>query len=397
MGIGSSSADDKTVVNNSIRNENNTTIVNRSTLNQMTENINQKSTDTTMDAAKQCSSTTDVSNLIDFTGADVDGDFNLTGVDLSQQVEVNFSCIMNSEFSNTIASSIMEEVVKQYSNIQDDTIKEKLDAAAKTENENGFGSGFFSAAAGSETNTEIVNVSNYNSLSETEKNIHDITKNVISNTTSIKDSQDCLLDVKQRQGLNASGMTVGGNVNINDFKSEQVSTNFGNCVLESKMVNDVLDTVASKLGITIDETKTTAKETDSSGSTDSSNTNLGIGGAIGKGAEGIGSGVATAAKGVGEGGAKLLESAGELVKAVSPFTALANGAIMCGIALVIVVILCVIMGKSGSENDNEEDMDEEDMDEYDEYDDNEDEQYGGFTSSNTSYLHEFITDSTTSL
>ena len=392
MGAGQSS-DGTTTVNNKIRNENNVLKVNKSSLTQVTENINEKSTNTTMEASKECAQNLDAQNIINLAGITTGGDLNIGGsgegeaVNLEQNVESSFHCIQDSKFANTISSSIMEEVVNQYKSIENDTIKDKIKTAVESENTAGLGSSsFFASPAGSTTNTEIENISNYQSLSEDEKHIHDITKNVIASNTDMIDTQKCFADVRGKQGIDASGAHVGGDVNIKNFSSTQNVTSVTDCVQKTSMVNDVLDDIASKLGITIEDTSTLTKETDADTSVATKNEQTGIGGAAGKVIKSVGDGINSA---LGGGVSGVIDSAGDAIAKNNPIA-------IIGMVVALLIVLGLIgtiikVSMSGKDEDEDED---EDMG--DDYDDDYDYQDGGFTSSNTSYMHQFITDSNTS-
>ena len=362
-----------------IKNENNTLVVNKSKLNSMSENVNQNATNVTMDAAKDCASNTDLMNEISFRGADIGGDFNISGADLSQKAEVSFTCIQNSDFNNTLSNSIMQSVVNSFQNINDTDIKDKIATAAENASSSGFG-----ATSGSASNTNIDNINNFESLNETEKNIHNITKNIIENNVKMSDAQKCFIDVRAKQGIDATGAKISGSVNISDFKSEQVVSNFGECMQESTMTNTVLNDVASALGIEVKDENTTAKKLDQT--TDSKNTSAtqGVGGAIGEMAEGIGKGISTALEGAGSllgnlPGLGLLGGLGGMGGMGSSSSPSSSSLILCCCCLLVLMFAGGGLGGMGGDDKENDDYDDDDY-----YDDK---QWGGSTSSFSNFTN----------
>jgi hypothetical protein len=243
---------------NKIRNENNTLIVNRSSLNVVNEQINSNTSNVAVDNAKTCSSATNLSNEISFRGADIGGNLNIgasddpnkdCSVELKQTAAVSFKCAQASSVRNDMATEMIKTMMNQMENSVSEDIMTQLDnkAAATTKTEGGLGS------SSSSSDNEVTNINNYQSVTETSKNIENIVKSSVESNFSVKDAQDCMNVVNMKQGFDASGARVAGDVNMCNFKATQVASIMGECIQKSDTGNKVMETVTTAMGVKIKE------------------------------------------------------------------------------------------------------------------------------------------------
>src|ERR1700744_252474 len=94
-----------------VRIENNTAIINKSVLNQKSEQLNKQVSNTTIDQAKQCSSAAGLSQTVDFSGANVKGNFNLN-VSQEQAAAVTLSCVQSSSVQQTAGASMIASLME---------------------------------------------------------------------------------------------------------------------------------------------------------------------------------------------------------------------------------------------------------------------------------------------
>jgi hypothetical protein len=278
-----------------IRNENNTKIVNRSDINILNEQINNSSSNTATDAAKSCSSSVIMKNMLDFSGAIIDGDFNIGGggsnpnedcaVELSQSVKSTFKCTQTSSVRNDMAQKMVETVMTNLENSADASVLNDMNSTAASAAETGSIS--MPGGGGAKSSSEVETINNFESVTETNKDIQNIVKNSVENNFSSKDAQECINKVNAAQGLDASGSMIRGSVNVCKFKSDQVADIFGECMQNSDVGNKVLNDITRDLGITIKEDSSAGVENQTVSTAESSAVQTGIIGEIGDMISGI--------------------------------------------------------------------------------------------------------------
>lgn len=279
-----------------ITNENNTKIVNRSDINILNEQINSSTSNTATEAAKSCSSSVNMTNMIDLSGTVTEGDWNIgtssskdpnedCAVELSQNIKSTFKCVQASSVRNDMAQKMVETVMSNLENSADASVLNDMNSAAAAAAETGSIS--MPGGGGSSSSSEVENINNFESITETNKNIENIVKNSVENNFSSKDAQECINKVNAAQGLDASGAVIKGNLNMCKFKSDQVADIFGECMQSSDVGNKVLNDITRDLGITIKEDSSTAVENESTSTAESTAVQKGVIGEIGEVLEGI--------------------------------------------------------------------------------------------------------------
>ena len=277
-----------------IKNENNTKIVNRSDINILNEQVNKSSTNTASDAAKSCSSSVNMTNMINFSGAIVDGDFNIgsssnpnedCAVELSQDIKSSFKCTQASSVRSDMAQKMVETVMTNLENSADAAVLNDMNSTAAAAAETGSIS--MPGGGGSNSSSNVETINNFESVTETNKDIQNIVKNSVENNFSSKDAQECINKVNAAQGLDASGVVIKGNLNVCKFKSDQVANIFGDCMQKSDVGNKILNDVTRDLGITIKEDSSNTVENESTSTAESSAVQKGVIGEIGEVFSGI--------------------------------------------------------------------------------------------------------------
>jgi hypothetical protein len=258
-----------------------TTIVNKSDINVLNENINNFVANTVVNQASDCSASISQLQTIDLSGMDVEGDLEIGEVSQSQKSNITFDCVQVSKFQNNIASGVLSEFSNAMKNSYTAETLDKLEAVAKSEGSGGFGT------TGKVSSNSKVNVDyQYTNITDTRKNLQNVVKNAITNNMSMNDTQSCVAKVAAAQKFTLADSKVRGSVRIGAIKQDQASTLMAKCMQEKGNANKITNSVASALGVKIDETNSVKKITEISSSASSTAKNSGFFQSIG---EGIGS------------------------------------------------------------------------------------------------------------
>jgi len=133
----------------------------------------------------------------------------------------------------------------------------------------------FGGKSSSESN--VNNINNYTSITDTKKKLENIVENSISSNFSSDDAQDCISQVNQKQGIDGSGALIKGSVNIANFEAEQVSNVFAECIQKSKVGSSITNDIINNTGITVKEDSSTKLTNDMEGAATSSAKTTGLG------------------------------------------------------------------------------------------------------------------------
>lgn len=262
------------------------TIVNRSELNILNENINDFTSNIVMKNAADCSANISQMNIFDISGSIFDGDLNVN-IDQGQNAAINFDCVQIAQFTNDIANGILDKMLSAMENSYSTDILEKIEANAKASQENGA----LSTSIGN-TNESTANI-DYSStvVNENRKNIQNVLKNAITNNLNMENVQNCISNIKQSNQANFKSINVKGNA-VLAIKQTQIADMVAKCIQQAEFGNKIVNQAAKDLGIAIDESSTTKKQTEVKTEASSEQKNQGlidsIGNAVGSVLGGIG-------------------------------------------------------------------------------------------------------------
>jgi len=221
-------------------------LVNQSDLNFLNSQLNDLSTDIVMNAAKTCSTTVYLQNLLDFSEATIAGDFVATGVNLSQLAEVSFGCVNTDTVTSEITVDMIDSMLA--------SLNSSLDASAINDIENtsaAEASTGFLATGDTSSRSNLDQTLTNTIINEDTKNIQNVMENVIDNRMENNSIQECISNVQMIQGYDGERMTLGGSFYLEDYNSEQVSDTFGKCIQDSTFTNDITTAVTKELGMEI--------------------------------------------------------------------------------------------------------------------------------------------------
>ena len=270
----------KSTARSTIKNRNDTLIVNRSDINILNKQLNDLSVSVSVANAKKCSASSTLVNSINFSGMEVAGDLLIgvtkegkaAPVKLSQKNAVTFSCIQKSAVRNDVGNKMISSMMERLKTSASADVLNKMESMAKTKAKQGSLS--FGSSSSSESNVE--NITNYKSVTDTRKNLENVVKNSVENNFSSKDVQKCVSQVNLKQGLDLSGTKVGKSLVLGNFTSDQASTLYAQCVQESNVGNKVINDVAKNLGVVIQEDVKTKSVTESKSTAESTAETTGL-------------------------------------------------------------------------------------------------------------------------
>jgi hypothetical protein len=230
--------------------------INTTDISNTTKNIQESATNTLVENASSCSSSVDQTNSCNLSGAQIAGNFNLGGTQ-TNKASVNFSCVQSSSAANSMADAMSSSIANELGVLNGSEAANKMNAAAAAATKSGFGSwGGGSSKADTDTN-----VSN-NVTNQTKMAVENIFKKNLSNNFSSKTVDECIGRTKQTNSIEAVGVKVGGNANVECNQSnslEQVSE----CKQLTEAINKTISQTAQELGLKVEAVSKTATKTES--------------------------------------------------------------------------------------------------------------------------------------
>lgn len=264
-----------------------TNIVNKSDIDILNKSINDFVTNTVVNQASKCSANITQLQTVDLSNMKVAGDFNIGEIDQKQTAAITFDCVQVSSFSNTLANGIMTQYVEAMKNNMSVDTLDKITTAADAKME----SGFLNTGGGGGSSSKIKTDYKYNMTNETSKSIQNIIQNSITNNLDLDDLQECVASIKSSQEVITAGTEVGGNVNIGVIRQDQAATLLGKCVQQRNNANDITNQIVNDLGLTIDETNSVKKTTETDTKATAKNEAKGVFESLGDGIGGVFGGI----------------------------------------------------------------------------------------------------------
>jgi hypothetical protein len=227
--------------------------VNQTDISNTTKNIQESATNTLVENASSCASSVEQTNSCNLSGATIAGNFNLDGTQ-SNKASVNFSCVQSSSAANSMTDAMASSIANEMGVLNGTEAAAKINAAAEAATK----SGFLSLGGGSSKSDVNTNV-NYNVTNSTKAVVENIFKKNLSNNFSSKTVDECIGRTKQSNSIEAVGVKVGGNANVECNQSnslEQVSE----CKQMTEAINKTLSQTAQELGFKVsNKSDTSAK------------------------------------------------------------------------------------------------------------------------------------------
>jgi len=263
----------------SVTTENDTTIVNRSDINILNQNLNSVTANVVQNTDQTCESRVNLSNVIDFTGAEIGGDFNIgtdtngqdCQVDLTTNAAITFQCVNASEMVNDIGSKMIDEMMNKIEQSSTTDALTKMQNQADSQAKTGtLGIGF----SGSSSNSTSIN--KFKQVNDNRKSIQNVVGTSVANNLTENKVAKCISSVSAKQGISSTGAKISGNVNICNYKSDVVADLFVSCLNEDQTTSKITDDIVKNLGVKVNEDSQNKLSTDQTNQASSSATVSGI-------------------------------------------------------------------------------------------------------------------------
>lgn len=252
----------------SIRNENNQLVVNKSDINIMSKDETNLISNQLMERASNCASKVAQNQNMTFSGLTAAGGISLGGLSQKQSAVVNFSCIDASSVRSEIAQEMMSKMMSQIEGTTNADILTKMDAVAKSKLEEPAYK--LSVGSSSSSASNVENINNYKSVTDTHKNLETVLKKNVENNFHTKNVSDCINSVTNNQNITAQGLTAkSGNIDIQNLSQDQTAEALTSCISQQDVSNKILSGAMSDLGVKVAETSTTKTSTDQKGTAES--------------------------------------------------------------------------------------------------------------------------------
>lgn len=261
-----------------------TNIVNTTDTNILDKSVNNFVANTVTSQAAACSANISQLQTVDLSNMKIAGDLNIGEIDQSQKAAMTFDCVQVSSFKNDLANGVMSQYMGAIQNSFSSETLDKLTAQAGAAAKNSFGA-TGSSHSDSTTNTDYT----FNSTNTTNTNIQHVVENAITNNMSMEDVKNCIAQIHNTQSVSVAGTSVGGSVNIGAIRQDQAATLMAECIQKTDNGNKITSSIASELGIVLDNSNKQTKSTELSSTATSESTNQGVGESLGAVFAGIGS------------------------------------------------------------------------------------------------------------
>jgi hypothetical protein len=234
-------------VKSTVNNTNKQLFISDTLVNILNKNTNEAVANALIQNNNSCVSTKDISQIIDFSGCKVKGDINIGNVKQDATVVVDFSCLNTAKASQSMAQTMLSELVNISKNNLDtkaiNDMNTKAASIAKT-------SGIFGGSSNADTN--VNNTFDLKQINKTNTNIQNVIANSITSNFKVENIQKCIDDAKIRQKINFKNCeSIEGGINATNISQIAGIQAVVNCVNKSGAVNDVMTDVANKLNIVV--------------------------------------------------------------------------------------------------------------------------------------------------
>lgn len=244
---GSSSKSSQTINNNT---------VNQNYMNSLNKTIMNSGVETMINNASSCSSSVNVNNSCDMSGAKIGGDFNFSG-NQTAKANVNFNCIQANQTSADMATSMASAMAAEMKALNGTEAAANLNTASQASNTTGF----LSTPGGASKSKSKTDVNN-NVTNETISNVENVFEQNLNNSFSANTVNECIGKTSVSNSQDLSNIDVGGNANVQCVQTASVEQ-----VQECKQLSEAISATTQKtfqeLGLTVATESTTGSTTES--------------------------------------------------------------------------------------------------------------------------------------
>lgn len=226
----------------------------------LNEQVNEVIAKTKIDNSASCRGSINQAQALSLAGCTVGGDLNINNINFEQNAEVvDFKCLQNSKVDNEMAQEILSGIMGEIQSTLDNESLNRMTTAAETSatgNPALFGNSSASSTSKS-TNKFNLQVTNDNTTS-----IQNIVKNAINTEFNVKDVQECVAEIAQKQEIDVSNCDVGGNVNVSDVFYNQSAQLLAECIQNKGISQKIVNSASTDLGVIIESETESKAEVD---------------------------------------------------------------------------------------------------------------------------------------
>lgn len=227
----------------SVTNTNNTLIVNDTDINILNQTLNSAVANTTINDAKQCSSSINQLQSVNFGPIKSEGDvtINLTQ---NQTAAMTFSCLNTSSVQNQISNTMLANMMNSIESTNSSDVLAKLDAQASASQT----SGIIPTSFGDSTSSNANNTTNFTQRNTNYQNLQNVVQNCITNNFTTNTLSSCIAKVNGGQEVQTQSITSGGNVLI-AVNQDQAASVFTQCIQQANVGNSITSGLLTTLGV----------------------------------------------------------------------------------------------------------------------------------------------------
>lgn len=300
----------------SIKQVNDTLTVNQNSFNSSVKQLNKNISESTMNDAKSCSAKANSNQTITVTDFTTKNNFKFSAKQGSDTA-VMLTCVQTDNVVQTAGSQMIANITDDIVNASDNQILQQLEAKAKSQADQQFGA---IGQAKTSTNIDTTNISK--TINQSAINIAKLVENVVENKFTKNTVSDCIASINTNQDIGFSNVTVGNDTEI-ALEQNAVSEAMADCIQKTEVSNNILNKVASELGVKIVNSNKNVTDQENRASSESSAKSTGIFQSIGQ----MWSGIITSI--LGEGGiGGMMASPGGLIFSIVSCIILVVGAIV---------------------------------------------------------------------
>lgn len=258
----------------SVKNISNQLYVNKSTVNQLNKQLNNVIANTIVKSAINSGGTIINKQELIFERIKSKGDIDISDITQKQVAAITFSAMNKTDARNDAALAFITQTIDELKNNVSLEALAKMDGAASAKMKTGFLSGM--PLSTTKSSSEVTNISNIRSVTESVKNIANVLQNRVENNFTTETVTNCIAKIDNSQIFKIQDVeTTEGIVRIHNVTQEQAATAIAQCEsivgATNKIVNEAMEVMDLKVDETnsiktdLDQTGETASELESSG------------------------------------------------------------------------------------------------------------------------------------
>jgi hypothetical protein len=222
----------------------------------LNEKMSNKVSEVTIENSKSCKSEQSSENTIKTGKIKAKKGIKIGNISQKQETVVDLSCVDKTKIMIQSQDKIIDEFMNEINSSTQQNLWAEAEAVAESKAKDSSFLGLGKVSSESNINQKNKNVSK----NENFKNLRNIIKNTVEEKFNVKNVNDCLASVANKNTLDTGDLeSEDGAVEITNISQEQVSSGIAKCVSETDLATQIIKETASKLGFkTKDEVKQTS-------------------------------------------------------------------------------------------------------------------------------------------